>query len=169
MTPAQFLTQHNPDVGIALVRRNTSAGMLAARDDIPTLEHLAVMYGISTPIAWIKILLDSIDSVLGMKSFSEQARSDAARLIYAKYKNMNVGNILHFAALYKLGEFAEKTEHIGGIQKVMTALRYYCIRANDAATALIRAQELQKEHDERCRRGINAISYDEYRKEQGNV
>lgn len=156
------MTVHNPDLGTALVRRGYTCGQLALNESIPTLAHVSEVYGDATAVAWLKVQLDAVDRVLGAKAFGELERFDAARLIAAKYRDMNVANLLQFFTRYKLGEYVEDVAHVGGIQKLMTALRLYSITCNDDARRVAREREDSRNYEQRLEWEKNAISYDEW-------
>lgn len=170
MTPAGLFSRYNPDLGAVIEQNGMTAGRLAMNAHIPTLAHIAEFYSPSdgvrassaAPIAWLKIQLDNLDAILGCNVFTDQARADAARLIYAKYKDMNLASLLQFFTRYKMGEYVEKVEHVGGIQKVMTALRLYHITMMDDARRIEREQRENAEYKKRLEWEKNAISYDEY-------
>jgi hypothetical protein len=156
------MTVHNPDLGTALVRRGYTCGQLALNESIPTLAHVSEVYGNATAVAWLKVQLDAVDRVLGAKAFGELERFDAARLIAAKYRDMNVANLLQFFTRYKLGEYVEDVAHVGGIQKLMTALRLYSITCNDDVRRVAREREDSRNYEQRLEWEKNAISYDEW-------
>lgn len=167
-TPAQFLEVHNPDVGTAIVREGYTCGHLALNESVPTLANVAEEYGDATVIAWLRIQLDAVDRVLGAKAMGELERYDAARLIYAKYRDMNVANLLQFFARYRLGEYAEATERIAGVQKILTALKLYNVTCNDDARRLEREREMQKGYEQRLEWEKKAVSYEEWLKTRDN-
>ena len=158
------MTAHSPDLGVALVRRGYTCGQLALNESIPTLANVAEVYGDATAVTWLKVQLDAVDRVLGAKAFGELERFDAARLIAAKYKEMNVANLLQFFTRYKLGEYVEATAHIGGVQKLMTALRLYSITAGDDARRVAREREDLRNYAQRLEWEKRAVSYEEYLK-----
>lgn len=160
--PSEFLTRHNPDVGLAVIRRGLTSGELALDGRIPTLAQVAEVYGEATATAWLKVQLDSIDAVQGANAFGETARQDAVKLIYARYKDVNVANLLQFFARYRLNEYYEQVAHIGGIQKLLTALRLYIITRDDDARRIARNRDIERAWQQRQEWERKAISYDEY-------
>ena len=160
--PSEFLARHNPDVGLVMMRRGMTAGELAVNEAIPTLGHVAEQYGDATAVAWLRIQLDAVDVVLGANAFGELARHSAAQLILAKYRDVNVGNLLQFFTRFRCGEYNEAVEHIGGVQKIMTALRLYMITRDDDARRVVRERETERAYREREAWREKAISYEEY-------
>lgn len=169
MTPSEFLTQHNPDVGLAIERRGITAGQLALNSAAPTLGHVAEIYGEGTAIVWLKVQLQSVDVVLGANSFSEQALMDGARLLLAKNRDVTVVNLLQFFTRYKAGEYVEKVERVGGMQKILTALRYYTVTMNDDARRVERERREREAYEQRLEWEKKACSYDDYKKQRENA
>lgn len=139
-----------------------TCGEMALRDDVPTLAAVASVYDEATAVAWLMIQIDSVDVAQGARAFDDLQRKDSARLMLAKYADMNVGEFLLFFGRYKLGEFHEQTEHVGGLQKLMLALRLYRIQ-RDADIRRIEREEhnlaAAREREEWARK---AISYEQY-------
>ena len=158
VTPSEFLVQHNPGIGTSLIKAGYTPGRLAIKDNCPTLAHVAAVYGEAAAIAWLNIQLDSVDNVQGNAAFGESARRDAAHLIYARYKNIAVVSLLLFFTQYKLGEFVAETKGIGGVQKVIVALKYYIVKAEAEANKLIHEEEIEKAFQERLKWGRNKPS-----------
>ena len=149
-------------MGLAVIRRGLTSGELALDGRIPTLAQVAEVYGEATATAWLKVQLDSIDAVQGANAFGETARQDAVKLIYARYKDVNVANLLQFFARYRLNEYYEQVAHIGGIQKLLTALRLYIITRDDDARRIARNRDIERAWQQRQEWERKAISYDEY-------
>lgn len=162
MTPGDFLTQHNPDVGFAIERQRITSGQLALNGAAPTLGRVAEAYGEATAILWLKVQLQSVDAVLGANAFSEQALLDGARLILAKSRDVTVVNLLQFFTRYKMGEYVEKVERVGGMQKILLALKYYMITMNDDARRIEREARECKAYEQREEWARRACSYEEY-------
>lgn len=162
MTPGEFLTRHNPDVGYAIERRGITAGQLALNGAAPTLAHVSGAYGEATALLWLKVQLQSVDAVLGANVFSEQAVQDGARLILAKCRDVTVVNILQFFTRYKMGEYVEKVERVGGMQKILTALKYYLITMGDDARRIEREVCERAAYEQRLEWERKACSYEEY-------
>lgn len=120
-----------------------------ASEDAPTLLDVVVVYGEATAIAWLNIELDSVDCIQGAQAFGDGARRDAAQLILARYKNVAVPALLVFFANYKLGEYFDATKGVGGVQKVLVALRLFNNRALDEANAIYHKRMLEYEHQRR--------------------
>ena len=160
--PKDFLTAWNPSVGARVVASGQSCGEIARRNDVPTLAAVADVYDEATAIAWLCIEIDSIDITQGAAAYSETARKDAAHLIFAKYADMNVAEFLLFFTRYKLGEFYERVQHTGGVQRLMLALRLYRIQRDDDVRRLEREEVNLKEARERAEWDKKAISYEEY-------
>lgn len=149
-------------MALAVIRRGLTSGELALDERIPTLAQVAEIYGEATATAWLKVQLDSIDAVQGVNAFGETARQDAVKLIYARYKDVNVGNLMQFFARYRLNEFCEQVAHIGGVQKLLTALRLYIITRDDDARRIVRGLETERAWQQRQEWEKKAISYEEY-------
>ena len=162
--PSEFLTRHNPDVGLAVIRIGKTSGELALDERIPTLAHVAEIYGEATATAWLKIQLDSIDAVLGVNAFGFMAREEAVKLIMTGYKDVNVGNLLQFFVRYKMGEYNEAVAHFGGVQKLMSALRLYLRTRDDDARRVARERDTERAWQTRLEWERKAISYEEYLK-----
>lgn len=160
--PSEFLKRHNPDVGLVMLKRALTAGELATNPEIPTLAHVAEVYGDATAVVWLRNQLDAVDVVLGANAFGELARHCAAQLIFAKYRDVNVGNLLQFFTRFRCGEYNEAVEYIGGVQKIMTALRLYMITRDDDARRVMRERETERAWREREAWREKAISYEEY-------
>lgn len=161
-TPSEFLRLHNPEAGLHLIKCNAYSGMLALDARIPTLAQIAEVYGEGTVMTWLKCQLDSVDVILGANALGEHARHDACRLIFAKYKDINVGNLLHFFAKYKLGEYMEQVAYVGGVEKILLALRLYMLNRNDDVARIERNRDVERAWAERQQWERKAISYDEY-------
>ena len=144
-TPSNFLRQHNKDVGVALVNQGYTPGALMCRSDLPTLEHVGAVYGDAAAVAWLMVQIDSIDVLQGNATFSDTQRRDTAQLIFVKYKKLPVCCLLIFFTQYKLGEFTEEIKHVGGIEKLLVALRLFSIRANDEMNKIFYYSELERE------------------------
>ena len=160
--PRQFMEAYNPAVGARVMMLGQTCGEMALRDDVPTLAAVASVYDEATAVAWLMIQIDSVDVAQGARAFDDLQRKDSARLMLAKYADMNVGEFLLFFGRYKLGEFHEQTEHVGGLQKLMLALRLYRIQ-RDADIRRIEREEhnlaAAREREEWARK---AISYEQY-------
>ena len=161
-TPAQFLTAYNPDLGALIVRDGGTSGEVARNEKVPTLAAVAHVYDEATAVAWLMVEIDSVDATQGMSSYNEVARRDAAQMIFAKYADMNVSELLRFFTLFKLGEFHEQTSHVGGVQRLLLALRLYRIRRDDDIRRLEREEVNLAAAREREQWAAKAISYDEY-------
>lgn len=168
-TPAQFLSLYNPDLGAQVLQSGRTSGEIARREDIPTLAAVAQVYDEATAIAWLAIEIDSIDVMQGASAYNDVARKDAARLILSRYADMNVSELLRFFTLYKLGEFHEQTSHVGGVQKLLLALRLYRIRRDDDIRRLEREELNLAAAREREQWAAKAISYDEYIKSKNDT
>lgn len=166
-TPGRFLAAHNPDVGIVIYQRGYTSGQLAMQPNIPTLAHIAEEYGEAAVISWLKIQVDSVDRLLGAKAFDELARTDAARLIYAEYKSMNVANMLLFFARYRIGEYVEAVANAGGgVYRIIAALRLYTSTMKDDIARLERRRDDDRMYAQRMEWSRKAISYDEWVQER---
>ena len=152
-----------------MLQTGRTAGEIARREDIPTLAAVADVYDEATAIAWLAIEIDSVDAVQGANSYNDIARMDAARMIFARYSDMNVSELLRFFTQYKLGEFHEKTSHVGGVQRLLLALRLYRINRDDDVRRLEREEVNLAAAREREEWAARAISYDEYAKDKYNT
>lgn len=168
MTPAQFLSLHNTDVGAHLVRRGDSPGSLALNRSIPTLAQVVAEYGEQVALVWLDAQLDAIDRMTSQKSMGEQALREVSRHIMAAYGNMNVGNLLQFFAQYKLGDFAKDVEHIAGAQKIMVALARYAKVRDADMSRVISNYEREQAWLRRLEWEKRAISYNDYKNETRN-
>lgn len=170
MRPKEFLLKHNPAVAAVILRRGTPCGDLALDEAIPTLEQIGSVYGNALPVAWLKVLIEDIDGLLGLTAFPEMAIAETARQIYANYASWNVGNILQFFGRYKAGEWAERVQHIPGMQRIMAALKIYAaIRDADIrrATREREESEMHRQRMEWARRAVSheeAVGTDEYKR-----
>jgi hypothetical protein len=162
MTPAAFMSSYTADFGAQLVCERYSSGALALDTRIPTVAHIAEFYGNATAVAWLKVAIDSVDNIFGSTANDNQLRTDVAKLILAKYKTMNVCNILQFFTRYKLGEYVEAVKHVSGAEKILTALRMYAITLADDARRLYRERYMERMYAQRLEWANKAISYDEY-------
>ena len=162
--PGEFLARHNPDVGLAVVKLGATSGKLALNERIPTLSHVAEVYGLATVKVWLTVQLDSVDAVLGANAFGELAREEAVKLIMTGYKDVNVGNLLQFFARYRVGDYNEAVAHYGGVQKLMTALRLYIKTRDDDARRIARERDTEKAWRERQEWAKRAINYEEYQR-----
>lgn len=167
--PSEFLARHNPEVGLAVIERKITAGELAMNERIPTLAQVGEIYGRATAITWLDIQLESVDRALGASAFGKALCDDAAKLIYARYKDVNVGNMLQFFARYRLGEYNERVQYIGGIEKLMTALRLYLVTRDDDARRIARNRDIERAWQQRQEWERKAISYEEYLKTKGGA
>ena len=163
-TPEQFLRAYNPDLGGTILQSGRTSGEVARNENIPTLAAAAQVYDEATVLAWLSIEIDAVDATQGASSYNEIARRDAARLIFSRYTDMNVAELLRFFTLFKLGEFHEQTCHVGGIQRLLLALRLYRIRRDDDIRRLEREELTLAAAREREEWAAKAISYDEYLK-----
>lgn len=161
-TPAQFLSSYNPDLGAQVLQSGRTSGEIARREDIPTLAAVAQVYDEATALAWLAIEIDAVDATQGASSYNDVARRDAARMIFSRYADLNVSELLRFFTLFKLGEFHEQTSHVGGVQKLLLALRLYRIRRDDDIRRLEREELNLAAAREREEWAAKAISYDEY-------
>lgn len=153
-------------MGAIVVRRALTSGQLRMREDIPTLEAVAHVYDAATAIAWLLIEIDSVDITGGVRALDETSRKDAARLIFAKYSDMNVAELLLFFNRYKLGEYHERVQHVGGVQRLLLALRYYCVQREEDVRRLEREEINLAAARQREERRKKAISYDEYKRQK---
>lgn len=135
---------------------------MARRTDVPTLANVAEVYDRATALAWLMVEVDTVDLAAGQKAFNDDARKDAAQLIFAKYADMNVAEFLLFFARYKLGEYHERTQHVGGVQRLLLALRLYRIQRDDDVRRLEREEVNLRAAHERAEWDKKAISYEEY-------
>lgn len=168
-TPEQFLKAYNPDLGGVILRSGRTSGTVARNTNIPTLAAVAQVYDEATALAWLAIEIDAVDATQGASSYNDVARRDAARLIFSRYADMNVSELLRFFTLYKLGEFHEQTCHVGGIQRLLLALRLYRIRRDDDIRRLEREELNLAAAREREEWAAKAISYDEYVRTKNDV
>ena len=167
-TPEQFLKAYNPDLGGKIIQSGRTSGEVARNDNIPTLAAAAQVYDEATVIAWLSIEIDAVDATQGANAYNDIARKDAARLIFSRYADMNVSELLRFFTLYKLGEFHEQTSHVGGVQKLLLALRLYRIRRDDDIRRLEREEVNLAAARQREEWAAKAISYDEYLESKKN-
>lgn len=156
-TPSAFLVKHNTDLGANLMKAGWSAGRLLLRENAPTLNDVAKVYGEPTALAWLNAQLLAVDSVLGAMAFGEEALREGRLLIYAKYRRVPVVALALFFGQYKAGDYAKVVEKIGGIQKVMVALSMYMQRAQDEANKLIYEEEIENDYKRRMSYGNTAV------------
>lgn len=161
MTPAEFLKKHNPALAAVILRRGTACGELALNEAIPTLGHLAATYGEALPVAWLKVLLLDVENVLGVTAYPEAAVAETARQIYANYTAWNVGNILQFFGRYKAGEWAERLQHIPGMQRIMSALKIYGAIREDDVRRILREREREAACSQREEWRRKAVTHEE--------
>ena len=162
--PAEFLRNYPPRRANNIIAKGYSSGQVALLADIPTLADVETKFGNEIAVFWMKTLIDSVDMVLGVTAYPEEARNDIASLIVSSYKDMNIGEFLLFFARFKLGEYNGITTYTGGIQKIAVALRHYkAMRDADISRIYTAAYSREKEQ-ERERWAARAISYDEYLK-----
>jgi hypothetical protein len=133
------------------------AGRLLLRENAPTLNDVARVYGESTALAWLNAQLLAVDSVLGSMAFGDEALREGRQLIYAKYRRVPVVALALFFGRYKAGDYAKAVEKIGGIQKVMVALSMYMQRAQDEANKLIYEEEIENDYKRRMSYGNTAV------------
>lgn len=169
MTPTTFLTRCNPRAADSIVSSGVSSGELALNPNIPTLADIAEIYGVSTAVLWVKIQIDNADSMGGARVIDKNVIEDVARLVYAKYKNLNTSNLLQFFARYKLGEYNDATAYVGGAEKILVALRLYNTSTEDDVRRLQREEYYKQQAEERERWRASAITYDEYKATNGEV
>lgn len=162
MTPSGFLTRCNPRAADTIIASGVTAGQLAVNPCNPTLAQVSEVYGDSTPLLWIKVQIDNIDSTQGARYWDETLVQDMARLIYAQYKDMSISNLLQFFARYKLGEYHERVSHIGGAQRLLAALRLYNETMIDDVKRIQREEFFAQQAQQREEWAVKAITYDEY-------
>lgn len=156
------MAQHNKDTGFAIESKGLSCGSLALNANIPTLAHVEEVYGRATVVAWLMVQIDAADALNNAKGYGDAARSDAAKMIYAKYKEVNVANMLQFFARFKMGEFSEQTARSSGVEKLLLALKCYNMQREDDVRRLQRQAEIDAAYLQRLEWERKAITYDEY-------
>lgn len=145
-----------------LVSNGYSSGQVAMLPDVPLLADVAAVYGNATAIAWLMIQIDAVDAVQGASAYSDTARRDAASLIYAKYSSLSLADLLLFFVRFRMGEFVEQTARVGGIQRLMTALRFYVMLRNNDMHRLEREAYYMQMDAQREEWKRKAITYEEY-------
>lgn len=154
------MTRYNSSAGEEIVEKRYTPGRIALRANTPTLCDVATKWGKVIAQKWIEVQLTGLEEHKGNSTFSPEAKSDAARLLYSYYRDMNVGEFLLFFAWYKLGKY--KDIYSGGVEKVMYAFREYR-EQRDAELFRLEAEfEYQRRETERTNN--KCISYDEYLK-----
>lgn len=161
MRPKEFLTKHNPAIAAMLLRRGTTCGEWALREDIPTLAHVAEVYGRDLATAWLKILLSDVENVLGTTAYPETAVEETARNIYANYADWNVANVLQFFGRYKSGEWAERMQHLPGLMRIMAALKVYAKTREEDMRRVLREREEAEGYRQREEWAKRAVSHEE--------
>lgn len=165
MTPSEFLALYNPNVSEYILEKGCSCGSLAMNNDIPTLAHVAEQYGIATAIVWLKVELDCIDEILNLTP-SDDVRNAIARLIFSRYKHLNLAVLLLFFGRYKLGEYDDDVRYHHGPQRILVALQQYDKDVHDDMLRIEREQYYERMNAERDEWRRKAISYEEYVKER---
>lgn len=162
MTPAEFMNLYNPGLSEYILMKEYHSGTLAMNCSIPTLSHVSDQYGVAAAIAWLKIELNSLDEIFNI-FVSDDARNSVARLIFARYKHLNLAVLLLFFGRWKLG-FYNNVPCRDGVQKLLAALQQYDKSVSDDVARIEREQYFEQMNAERDEWRRKAISYEEYLK-----
>lgn len=131
-------------------------------ESIPTLGLLATAYGKETPIEWLVIELDSLNNFTEVKTkISNEQIYELAQLILAEYSYLNVAEICHFVARFKLGKYGEFYGAIDPL-RITAGLLIYNSERSASLDSHERERAREKREQDLSERFSSCVTHDEY-------
>lgn len=133
----------------------------------PTLKTLGAAYGDALPDVWVSTQIHALSEDCGCKDkmTPQQVRS-TARTIVAVFGYLNVVELMHFFLLFRAGEYGRFYGSVDGLV-ITEALQAFVRQRRDRISGFEAEAEAEKRKAQWERQRKYAISYEEWKRRQG--